>query len=70
MKVLISGTEYSNFFIELLDEIELFIDKKVIFDDAAYFVICITFFPLNQDISPFQFKLFWFSEINLNPIVF
>jgi hypothetical protein len=30
MKVLISCTENPNFFIEFLDELELFIDKKVI----------------------------------------
>jgi hypothetical protein len=33
MKVLISCTENPNFFIEVLDELELFIDKKVIFDE-------------------------------------
>jgi hypothetical protein len=31
MKVLISCTEKPNFFIEVLDELELFTDKKVIF---------------------------------------
>jgi hypothetical protein len=33
MKVLISCTEKPNIFIEVLDELELFIDKKVIFDE-------------------------------------
>jgi hypothetical protein len=33
MKVLISCTENPNFFIEVLDELKLFIDKKVIFDE-------------------------------------
>jgi hypothetical protein len=33
MKVLISCTENPNFFIEVLDELEPFIDKKVIFDE-------------------------------------
>jgi hypothetical protein len=33
MKVLISCTENPKFFIEVLDELELFIDKKVIFDE-------------------------------------
>jgi hypothetical protein len=52
----------SFFFIEVLDELELFIDKKVIFDEkipsvcrlSANFVIRITFFPFNLDTSPFQ----------------
>jgi hypothetical protein len=33
MKVLISCTEKPKIFIELLDDLELFIDKKVIFDE-------------------------------------
>jgi hypothetical protein len=33
MKVLISGTEKPKIFIEVLDELELFIDEKVIFDE-------------------------------------
>jgi hypothetical protein len=33
MKVLILCTEKPIFFIEVLDELELFIDKKVIFDE-------------------------------------
>jgi hypothetical protein len=37
MKVLISCTENPNFFIEVLDELELFIDKKVIFDEKKKF---------------------------------
>jgi hypothetical protein len=38
MKVLISCTEKPNFFIEVLDELELFIDKKVIFDENFFSV--------------------------------
>jgi hypothetical protein len=37
MKVLISCTENPNLFIEVLDELELFIDKKVIFDEKKNF---------------------------------
>jgi hypothetical protein len=78
MKVLISCTENPKNFIEVLDEfedeLELFIDKKVIFDEkkfpsvrrrpavcrlSAKFVIRITFFPINLDTSPFQVKVFW-----------
>jgi hypothetical protein len=33
MKVLMSCTENPKTFIEVLDELELFIDKKVIFDE-------------------------------------
>jgi hypothetical protein len=33
MKVLISCTKKPNIFVEVLDELELFIDKKVIFDE-------------------------------------
>jgi hypothetical protein len=47
-----------------LDELRLFIDKKVIFDLKN--VIRITFFPFNLAISPFQVK----TELNLSPIVF
>jgi hypothetical protein len=58
MKVLISCTEEPKNFIEVLDELELFIDKKVIFDDRSEnFVIHITFFPFNLDTSPFQVKV-------------
>jgi hypothetical protein len=32
MKVLVSGTDNPNLLIEVLDELELFIDKKIIFD--------------------------------------
>jgi hypothetical protein len=59
------------FFIEVLDELELFIDKKVIFDEkicrppapfaarlSANFVIHIPFFPFNLDTFPFQVKVF------------
>jgi hypothetical protein len=57
----------SKFFIEVLDELELFIDKKVIFDEkkisvcrlSANFLICITLFPFNLDTSPFQVKFFF-----------
>jgi hypothetical protein len=71
MNVLISCTENQFFFIDVLDELELFIDKKVIFDEkkisvfppsavcrlSANFVIRITF-PFNLDTSPFQVKVF------------
>jgi hypothetical protein len=36
MKVLISCTENPNIFIEVLDELELLIDKKVIFTEPKY----------------------------------
>jgi hypothetical protein len=72
MKVLISRTEKPKTFIEVLDELKLFIDKKVIFDEkkisvgpppavcrlSANFAIHITFFPFNLDTSPFQVKVF------------
>jgi hypothetical protein len=72
MKVLISCTENPKFFIEVLDELEIFIDKKVIFDEkkisvgppsavcrlSTNFVILITFFPFHLDTSPFQVKVF------------
>jgi hypothetical protein len=67
MKVLISCTENPKIFIEVLDELELFIDEKVIFDEkkisavcrlSTNFVIRITFFPFNLDTSPFQVKVF------------
>jgi hypothetical protein len=69
MKVLISCTENPKIFIEVLDELELFIDKKVIFDEkknsvgppcrlSTNFVIRITFFPSNLDTSSFQVKVF------------
>jgi hypothetical protein len=38
MKVLISCTEKPMFFIEVLDQLELFIDKKVIFDENFFSV--------------------------------
>jgi hypothetical protein len=38
MKVFISCTENPKFFIEVLDELELFIDKKVIFDEKIFSV--------------------------------
>jgi hypothetical protein len=61
--------EKPSFFIEVLDELELFIDKKVIFDEKKIsvgppsavrrlFVIHITFFPFSLDTSPFQVKVF------------
>jgi hypothetical protein len=49
------------FFIEVLDELELFIDKKVIFDEkknSANFVVRLTFFPFNLHTSSFQVKVF------------
>jgi hypothetical protein len=72
MKVLISCTENPKIFIEVLDELELFINKKVIIDEkkisvgppsavcrlSTNFVIRKTFFPFNLDTSPFQFKVF------------
>jgi hypothetical protein len=63
MKVLISCTENPKKFIEVLDELELLIDKKVIFDEkkipsvrrlSANFAIHITFFPSNLETSPFK----------------
>jgi hypothetical protein len=75
MKVLISCTENPNIFIEVLDELELFIDKKVIFDEKKKFAgpppvskYCNPhnfFFTLNLDTSPLRF-----SELSLSPIVF
>jgi hypothetical protein len=38
MKVLVSGTDNPNLLIEVLDELELFIDKKIIFDGKKMFV--------------------------------
>jgi hypothetical protein len=79
MKALISCTENPKNFIEVLDELELFIDKKGIFDEKKHFrrstvcrlsgnfVIHLTFFPFNLDTSPFRLRL---SELNLSPIVF
>jgi hypothetical protein len=69
MKVLISCTEKPKKFIEVLDELELYIDKNVIFDEkkfpsvrppavcrlSANFVIRINFFSFNLDTYPFQF---------------
>jgi hypothetical protein len=60
MKVLISGMEIP----------ELFIDKKVIFDEKKFpsvrrlsenFVIRITCFPFNLETSPLQVKIFYTS---------
>jgi hypothetical protein len=57
---------YGYYGVEVLDEKELFIDKKVIFDEktipavrrlSANFVIRPTFFPFNLDTFPFQ--VFW-----------
>jgi hypothetical protein len=59
----------STFFNEVLDELELFNDKKVIFEEkkcplvrrlSANFVIRISFFSFNLDISTFQLR---FSEL-------
>jgi hypothetical protein len=72
MKVLISCTEKPIFFIEVLDQLELFIDKKVIFDENFFSVgpprrrlpsvskFCNphNFFPFNLDTSPYQVKVF------------
>jgi hypothetical protein len=56
---------------EVLDKLELFIDKKVIFDEKIFSVgpprrlpsvnkFCNphNFFPFNLDTSPFQIKVF------------
>jgi hypothetical protein len=60
MKEFISCTENPNFLIEVLNELELFIDKKVIFDEkkisavcrlSANFVIRITFQPRHFSFS-------------------
>jgi hypothetical protein len=40
MKVLISCTENPKKFIEDLDELELFIDKKLIFDEKKMSAVC------------------------------
>jgi hypothetical protein len=59
MKVLISCTENSNIFIEILNELELFIDKKVIFGlrrgapSVSKFCNPHNFFPFNLDTSSF-----------------
>jgi hypothetical protein len=65
MKVLISCTEKPIIFIEVLDELEILIDKKVIFVGppsavchlSANFVIHMTVFPFNLDTSSFQVKV-------------
>jgi hypothetical protein len=66
MKVLTSCTDNPKSFNEVLDELEIFIDKKVIFDGekifvrrllSANFVIRITFFPFNLDTFSFQIKV-------------
>jgi hypothetical protein len=53
------------FFVEVLDELDFFIDKKLIFDEKKVsvgpptaFVISLTFFPFDVDISLFQDKVF------------
>jgi hypothetical protein len=38
MKVLVSCTENPNFFIEVLEELRLFIDKKVIFSEKKILI--------------------------------
>jgi hypothetical protein len=67
MKVLVSCSENQFFFIEVLDEFERFIDKKVIFDEKKISVgvpsVSIlfnlhNFLPFNLDTSPFQVKVF------------
>jgi hypothetical protein len=55
--------EKSNFFFEVLDELELFIDKKVIFDEkknsvGRRAVRQHNYFPFNLDTSPSQVKVF------------
>jgi hypothetical protein len=69
MKVLISCTENPKICIEVLDELELFIDKKVIFEEKKFplvhrppsvskFCNPHNFFPFNLDTSPSQVKVF------------
>jgi hypothetical protein len=50
MKILISGTEKPKFFNEVLDELELFIDKKVIFDEKKFPSVCRLPFAVCQQI--------------------
>jgi hypothetical protein len=69
MKVLISCTENPKKFVEVLNELELFFDKKVIFDEKKISVgppsaVCQklcnphNFFPFNLDTFPFQVKVY------------
>jgi hypothetical protein len=57
--ILILGTENLKRFIEVLDELELLIDKKVIFDEKnfvdLFFLSTETFFGLN--LSPIFFRV-------------
>jgi hypothetical protein len=61
MKVLISCTENPKLCIKVLDELELFIDKKVIFDEIFFFgvpIILIGFWvePANSvALPPYEF---------------
>jgi hypothetical protein len=77
MKVLISCTEKPNFFIEILDELELFIDKKVIFVEKSFSVGPLSvskfcnphsfFFLSTKTLLLFRLR---FSKHNLSPIGF
>jgi hypothetical protein len=63
MKVLVSGTDNPNLLIEVLDELQLFIDKKIIFDGKKMsvglpFCNLHNFLTFNLDTSPFQVKDF------------
>jgi hypothetical protein len=58
MKVLIKCTENPNFLIEVLDELELFIYKKVIIDEKKIPSVRRAFLPFNLDTAPFQVKVF------------
>jgi hypothetical protein len=51
--------EKSKIFIEVMDELELFIDKEVIFDEKIFSVgPSVQCLPSAVDTSPFQVKLF------------
>jgi hypothetical protein len=55
MKVLISCTENPNIFIEVLDELELFIDEKVIFDEKKISVGVRRLPSVNKFCNPHNF---------------
>jgi hypothetical protein len=68
-------TENTIFLIEVLDELGLFVDEKVIFVEKKIMSVCslshvvfrIIFFPFNLENSPFRVRLF---ELKLSPVVF
>jgi hypothetical protein len=76
MKVLISCTEKPKIFIEVLDELELLIDKKVVFDEKKKSVgsPSVSKFCNPHNFFSFQPRHFSFSgrffKRNLSPIVF